>query len=64
MYKIGLRKRLLKERLNMLNKPTKIYQVIENKKALDKSLEWMKEKKFNISDTKLEILIESAVNCL
>ena len=33
-------------------------------KALKKSLEWMKEKKINISDTELEILIESAVNCL
>ncbi len=33
-------------------------------KALEKSLEWMEEKKLNISDTELEILIESAVNCL
>lgn len=33
-------------------------------KALEKSLEWMKEKKINVSDTELEILIESAVNCL
>lgn len=33
-------------------------------KAREKSLEWMKEKKLNVSSTELEILIESAVNCL
>ncbi len=32
--------------------------------ALEKSLEWMNEKKLNVSETELEILIESAVNCL
>ena len=32
--------------------------------ALKKSLEWLDEKKINASDTELEILIESAVNCL
>lgn len=36
----------------------------KKEKALKKSLEWMKEKKLDISDTELEILIESAVNCL
>ncbi len=36
----------------------------KKEKALEKSLEWMKEKKISISDTELEILIESAVNCL
>ena len=36
----------------------------KKRKALEKSLEWMKEKKLNVSDTELEILIESAVNCL
>lgn len=36
----------------------------KKKKALEKSLEWMKEKKLDVSDTELEILIESAVNCL
>ena len=36
----------------------------KKRKALEKSLEWMKEKKINVSDTELEILIESAVNCL
>lgn len=36
----------------------------KKKKALEKSLEWMAEKKINISDTEIEILIESAVNCL
>ncbi len=36
----------------------------KKKKALEKSLEWIKEKKMNVSDTELEILIESAVNCL
>ena len=33
-------------------------------KALEKALEWMQEKKINVSDTELEILIESSVNCL
>ena len=36
----------------------------KKKKALEKSLEWIQEKKINISDTELEILIESTVNCL
>lgn len=36
----------------------------KKKKALEKSLEWLNEKKISISDTELEILIESAVNCL
>ena len=38
----------------------------EEKKAmvLKKSLEWLNEKKINVSDTELEILIESAVKCL
>lgn len=36
----------------------------KKKKALDLSLNWLKEKKISISDTELEILIESAVNCL
>lgn len=36
----------------------------KKKKAMEKSLEWLKERKIQISDTELEILIESAVNCL
>ena len=38
----------------------------ENKKekAKDKAIEWLKEKGINISDTELDILIESAVNNL
>lgn len=38
----------------------------ENKKqkAKKKALEWLKEKKVNISDTELDILIESSVNTL
>lgn len=36
----------------------------KKKRAIQKSLEWLKEKKINVSDTELEILIESAVNCL
>ena len=32
--------------------------------ALQKSLEWLEEKKIPVSNTELEILIESAVNCL
>ena len=36
----------------------------KKKKEKEKALEWMKEKKINISDTELEILVESAVKCL
>lgn len=36
----------------------------KKQKALEKSSEWLKDKKISISDTELEILIESAVNCL
>ena len=38
----------------------------ENKKqkAKTKALEWLKEKKIKISNTELEVLIESAVNSL
>ena len=36
----------------------------KKEKALKKSLEWLEEKKIGTSDTELEILIESAVNCL
>ena len=36
----------------------------KKQKALEKSLDWMKEKKLSISETEIEILIESAVNCL
>jgi len=38
----------------------------ENKKqkAKTKALEWLKEKKIKISNTELDILIESAVNSL
>ena len=32
--------------------------------ALQKSLEWLEEKKISVSSIELEILIESAVNCL
>lgn len=36
----------------------------KKKKATEKALEWLKEKKINISDTELDILVESAVKCL
>lgn len=36
----------------------------KKQKALHKSLEWLEEKKISASDIELEILIESAVNCL
>jgi len=32
--------------------------------ALKKSLDWLNEKKIKVSNTELEILIESTVNCL
>lgn len=36
----------------------------KKEEALRMSLEWMNQKKLTISDTELEILIESSVNCL
>lgn len=37
---------------------------LKKQKATEKALEWIKEKKLSISDTELDILIESAVNNL
>ncbi|MEG2351235.1 MAG: phage holin, LLH family [Bacilli bacterium] len=42
----------------MLNSEEKL------QKAKEKALEWLKERKLSISETELEILIESAVNAL
>ncbi len=60
-----LKKEIIEKTVKYVEQTSKDLSCKEKKKkALEKSLEWMKEKKLNISDTELEILIESAVNCL
>ena len=60
-----LKKEIIEKTVKYVEQTSKDLSCREKKsKALKKSLEWMKEKKINISDTELEILIESAVNCL
>lgn len=60
-----LKKEIIEKTVKYVEQTSKDLSCKEKKnKALKKSLEWMKEKKINISDTELEILIESAVNCL
>ncbi len=59
------KKEIVKETVEYVEQTCKNLPCEEKKKkALEKSLEWMKEKKISVSDTELEILIESAVNCL
>lgn len=60
-----LKKEIIEKTVKYVEQTSKNLSCKEKKsKALEKSLEWMKEKKLSISDTELEILIESAVNCL
>ena len=60
-----LKKEIIEKTVKYVEQTSKDLSCKEKKsKALKKSLEWMKEKKINISDTELEILIESAVNSL
>ena len=60
-----LKKEIVEKTVNFVEQTGKDLTCADKKKmALEKSLEWMNEKKINISDTELEILIESAVNCL
>ena len=59
------KKEIIEKTVKYVEQTGKDLSCIEKKsKALEKSLEWMKEKKISVSDTELEILIESAVNCL
>lgn len=59
------KKEIVEKTVKYVEQTCKDFSCKEKKQmALDKSLEWMKERKLNISETELEILIESAVNCL
>ena len=60
-----LKKEIVDKTVKYVEQTCKDFSCEQKKnKALEKSLEWMKEKKLNVSDTEIEILIESAVNCL
>ena len=60
-----IKKEIVDETVKYVEQTCKNASCDEKKsKALEKALEWMQEKKINVSDTELEILIESAVNCL
>ena len=64
-YMDRTKKEIVEKTVKYVEQTCKNYSCSEKKnKALDMSLEWLKQKKINISDTELEILIESAVNCL
>ncbi len=59
------KKEIVEKTVKYVEQTCKDFSSDEKKqKALEKSLEWMKEKKLNISQIELEILIESAVNTL
>ena len=64
-YQDKMKKDIVDKTVKYVEQTCKDYSCKEKKeKALSMSLDWLKEKKINISDTELEILIESAVNCL
>lgn len=50
--------------IEQINKSTKVSNEIKLKQAKKKALEWLNSKGLKISDTELDILIESAVNGL
>lgn len=59
------KKQIVKDTVNYVEQITKSISISsENKlqKAKDKAIEWLNSKGIKISDTELEILIESAVN--
>ncbi len=59
------KKEIVEKTVKYVEQTCKGFSCEEKKqKALEKSLEWMNDKKINISETELEILIESTVNCL
>lgn len=60
-------KKIVSDTVKYIEQITKDISITsENKKqkAKDKILEWLDEKGINVSDTQLDILIESAVNSL
>ncbi len=60
-----MKKEIVEKTVEYVEQTCKGFSCEEKKqKALEKSLEWLNDKKINISETELEILIESAVNCL
>ena len=60
-----MKKTIIEETVKYVEQVGKDLTCKEKKqKAHDKALEWMIEKKINVSETELEVLIESAVNCL
>lgn len=64
-YQERIKKEIVDKTVKYVEQTCKNCSCNEKKsKALSMSLDWLKEKKINISDTELEILIESAVNCL
>jgi len=64
-YMDRTKKEIVDKTVKYVEQTCKNYSCSEKKsKALSLSLNWLNEKKINISDTELEILIESAVNCL
>lgn len=59
------KKEIVEKTVKYVEQTCKDFSCKEKKqKALEKSLEWMNERKLNVSETELEILIESTVNCL
>ena len=64
-YQYRMKREIVDKTVKYVEQTCKNYSCSEKKsKALNMSLDWFKERKINISDTELEILIESAVNCL
>lgn len=60
-----MKKEIIKQTVMYVEQTGKNLSCEEKKmKARQKSYEWLKEKKINISNTELEILIESSVKCL
>lgn len=59
------KKEIVKDTVNYVEQVFKdIHGVTKLEKAKEKALEWLKQKGIKISETELEILIESAVNGL
>lgn len=60
-----LKKEIVERTVNYVEQIGKDLSCVDKKsKAMEKATEWLNEKKINVSNTELEILIESAVKCL
>ena len=60
-----IKKEIVERTVFYVEQTCKNLTCIEKKReAKEKSLKWLKEKNISISDTEIEILIESAVKCL